>query len=71
MPGAIAGAEQIITAVSAPPDVAPLIDYEAGQPCLRAERIYFDTAGIPVELAISFYNPDRYAYRLQMRRRTG
>ena len=70
MPGSIAGAEQIITAVSAPPDVAPLIDYEAGQPCLRAERIYFDTTGAPVELAISFYNPERYAYRLQMRRRT-
>jgi GntR family transcriptional regulator len=69
MPGTIAGAEQIITAVSAPPDVAPLIDYEAGKPCLRAERIYFDTTGTPVELAISFYNPERYTYRLQMRRR--
>lgn len=70
MPGAIAGANQVINAVAAPPDVAPHIDYEAGQPCLRAERTYFDTEGIPIELAISFYNPERYTYRLQMRRRT-
>lgn len=70
MPGTVASADQAITAVAAPPDIAPLIDYEAGQPCLRAERTYFDTAGTPVELAISFYNPDRYAYRLQMRRKT-
>ena len=69
IPGTIAGANQVITATPAPEDVAPLIDYEAGQPCLRAERLYFDTEGTPVELAISFYNPGRYAYRLQMRRR--
>lgn len=69
MPGSVAGANQVITAVPAPPDAAPHIDYEAGQPCLRAERTYFDTEGTPVELAVSFYHPDRYAYRLQMRRR--
>lgn len=69
MPGTVASADQAITAVPAPADVAPLIDYEAGAPCLRAERAYFDTKGTPVELAISFYNPDRYAYRLRMRRR--
>ncbi len=69
VPGSIAGANQVITAVPAPAEVAPQIDYEAGQPCLRAERTYFDNQGTPVELAITFYNPDRYAYRLQMRRR--
>lgn len=69
IPGTIAGANQVISATATPPDVAPLIDYEANQPCLRAERLYFDLEGNPVELAISFYNPDRYAYRLQMRRR--
>lgn len=65
----VAGANQIIAATSTPSDIAPLIDCEPGQPCLRAERLYFDTEGAPVELAISFYNPNRYAYRLQMRRR--
>ena len=65
----IAGVNQIITSASAPPDVAPLIDYEAGQHCLRIERTYFNTDGTPIELAISFYNPDRYTYQIQMRRR--
>jgi GntR family transcriptional regulator len=68
MPGSVAGANQVITAQATPADVAPHIDYEAGQPCLRTERTYFDSEGTPIELAISFYNPDRYTYRLQMRR---
>lgn len=70
IPDTIAGANQIITAVPAPPDIAPLIDYEADQPCLRTERTYFDTTGTPIEVALSYYNPNHYAYRLQMRRRT-
>lgn len=70
MPGTVAGANQVITAVSTPAEVAPLIDQEAGEPCLRTDRTYFDTEGTPVELAISFYNSERYSYRLQMRRRT-
>lgn len=65
----IAGVNQIITSAPAPPDVAPLIDYEAGQHCMRIERTYFSTDGTPIELAISFYNPDLYTYQIQMRRR--
>jgi GntR family transcriptional regulator len=70
IPETIAGANQNITAVPVPADIAPLIDYETDQPCLRAERTYFDTTGTPIEVAVSFYNPHRYVYRLQMRRRT-
>jgi GntR family transcriptional regulator len=70
IPDTIAGANQIITAVPVPADIAPLIDYEADQPCLRTERTYFDTTGTPIEVALSYYNPNHYAYRLQMRRRT-
>ena len=70
IPETVAGANQIITAVPVPADIAPLIDYEAGQPCLRTERTYFDTTGTPIEVALSYYNPNHYAYRLQMRRRT-
>jgi GntR family transcriptional regulator len=70
IPDTIAGANQIITAVPVPTDIAPLIDYEADQPCLRTERTYFDTTGTPIEVALSYYNPNHYAYRLQMRRRT-
>ena len=70
IPETVAGANQIITAVPVPADIAPLIDYEAGQPCLHTERTYFDTTGTPIEVALSYYNPNHYAYRLQMRRRT-
>jgi GntR family transcriptional regulator len=70
IPESIAGANQIITAVPVPADIAPHIDYEADQPCLRTERTYFDTTGTPIEVALSYYNPNHYAYRLQMRRRT-
>lgn len=69
IPETIAGANQDITAVPVPPDVAPHIDCEAGQCCLRTERLYFDSAGTPIQLAVGFYNPDRYTYRLQIRRR--
>ncbi len=70
VPGSIAGANQTITAVAIPADVAALIEYKAGGPGLRAERLYYDSEDKPVELAVSYYNPDRYTYRLQMRRRT-
>lgn len=69
IPGIIAGANQDITALPTPSDVAPHIDCEVGQCCLRTERTYFDTEGSPVQLAIGYYNPDRYTYRLQIRRR--
>lgn len=67
----IAGANQIITVGTTTSEAAPLIELEAGVPCLRAERTYFDSEGRPVEVAINHYNPDRYSYRLQLRRRAG
>lgn len=70
MPGTVAGADQSITAVDLPEEVARLIGCEPGRGGLRAERLYYATTGEPVELAISYYNPDRYTYQVQMRRRT-
>jgi DNA-binding GntR family transcriptional regulator len=32
------------------------------------ERTYFDADGTPVETALSYYNPRRYSYRLELRR---
>ncbi len=63
----IAGANQSITAVPVPPEVASLIDMEPGEPCLRTERLYFDTEGSPVELAVIHSNPSRYSYQLEVR----
>ncbi|HET7479747.1 MAG TPA: GntR family transcriptional regulator [Rubrobacteraceae bacterium] len=66
----VAGANQVITAVPMPEDVAPVIDAEAGEPSLRVQRLYIDDHEIPVELAVSYYNPRRYSHHLKMRRRT-
>jgi GntR family transcriptional regulator len=65
----VGGASQDITAVFAPPDVAELIDCQPGEPILYVQRTYFDTDNNPVELAISHYNPRRYSYHLELRRK--
>ena len=65
----VAGASQDITAVFAPPHLAELIDCQPGEPILHVRRAYFDTDNNPVELAISHYNPRRYSYHLELRRK--
>jgi DNA-binding GntR family transcriptional regulator len=67
-PDTVVGAQQSITAASAPAWMAELLDLEPGAPTLRADRLYFDSAGRPVELATSHFHPERYSYRLQLRR---
>lgn len=64
----IQDAEQSITVATAPADVAESLGVPAGTPVLRIDRMYFDTAGDPVELAISHFHPDRYSYRVRLRR---
>ena len=68
-PEPIAGAHQSITATGMPAELADHIDCEPGDPVLRIDRLYFDAAGRPLELAISHFNPERYSYRLELRRR--
>ncbi len=65
----IAGASQEITAEPVPADVAGMIGSAPGEPSLRIQRLYFDTRETPVELAISHYHPERYSYRIELRRR--
>jgi GntR family transcriptional regulator len=64
----IQDAEQSITVGTAPADVAEALDLDPGSPLLRIDRMYFDTEGEPVELAISHFHPDRYSYRVRLRR---
>jgi len=40
----------------------------ASSPALRIDRLYVDVRGQPVELAVSHFDPDRYTYRVQLRR---
>jgi GntR family transcriptional regulator len=64
----IGDAEQSITVDTAPPEVAEALELPPGTPVLRIDRIYCDTRGEPVELAISYFHPDRYSYRVHLRR---
>jgi len=64
----IQDADQSITVATAPTEVAESLDLPAGTPLLRVDRIYFDTGGHPVELAVSHFHPDRYSYRVRLRR---
>lgn len=65
----VAGAHQSITAATAPPDLAPLIDAVPGAAVLRIDRLYYDEVGHPVQLAVGYYNPERYTYRVELSRR--
>ncbi len=69
LPHPIAGTSQELTAEPAPADVAGMIGCAPGEPSLRVQRLYFDTRETPVELAISYYHPERYSYRIELRRR--
>jgi GntR family transcriptional regulator len=68
LPGRIAGSKQTVTAVAAPETIAEWIDCDPLQPILRIERLHFDDDDRPVELCINYFHPDRYSYRLQLRR---
>jgi GntR family transcriptional regulator len=67
-PHPIAGAHQSITSVRAPAEYSDLIEVEAGDPALRIDRLYYDTRGRPLELAVSHFNPQRYSYRVELSR---
>jgi DNA-binding GntR family transcriptional regulator len=38
------------------------------RPVLRIDRLYRDRELRPLELAVNHFDPDRYPYRLQLRR---
>ncbi len=63
-------AEQSITVVAAPTGAAHSLGLPRATPVLRIDRMYFDTTGEPVELAVSHFHPDRYSYRVRLRRNT-
>jgi GntR family transcriptional regulator len=63
--------EQSISIAVAPPEVATSLGLPAKASLLRIERTYFDSHSEPVELAISHFHPDRYSYRVRLRRHVG
>lgn len=62
-------AEQSITVGSAEHEVAESLELSDGTPLLRIDRVYYNADGDPVELAVSHFHPDRYSYRVRLRRR--
>ena len=68
--GAVAAAEQSVSAAGAPAFAARHLGCEAGQPLLRIDRLYFDPEDTPVELAVSYFDPEHYSYRVKLRRRS-
>jgi GntR family transcriptional regulator len=65
----VMGARQEITAMNAPDDEAKLIGCQPGDAILLIERLYYDADGKFVEFTSSHFNPRRYAYRMELRRR--
>lgn len=65
----VAGASQELTAEPAPAELADILGCPPREPSLRVQRLYFDTREVPIELAVSYYHPERYSYRIELRRR--
>ena len=70
MNGSITAAEQSISAAGAPSLAARHLGREAGEPLLRIDRLYFDDSDDPVELAVSYFDPEHYSHRVKLRRRS-
>ena len=64
----IAEAAQSITVGAADPEVAAAVGCAVGHPMLRVDRLYSDSYGAPVELAVSHFLPEQYTYRVTLRR---
>jgi GntR family transcriptional regulator len=67
----IQDADQSISVAAATPEVAEALAVAPGAALLRIDRTYYDTEGDPVELAVSHFHPDRYSYRVRLRRHVG
>ena len=68
--GSITAAEQSIGAARHPAFAARHLGRDAGEPLLRIDRLYFDEEDDPVELAVSYFDPEHYSHRVKLRRRS-
>jgi GntR family transcriptional regulator len=69
LPSPITDTEQVVTATEAPPLAVAHLRCEPNSPVLRIDRLYSDANGRPVVLAVSYFNPTYYTYRVKLRRR--
>lgn len=58
--------DQVITASTAGEETAKALKMKPGDPILLVERVYFSQERKPVELAISYFQPELYQYRIKL-----
>ena len=63
MVGPVAQAEEIITAILIPEDLAEKLHTAAGRPALRIERTYRNADGRPIEISSTVHASERYEHR--------
>jgi GntR family transcriptional regulator len=68
LPRRIGQAQQSITVGELPASAAPHLAATPGEPTLLVDRLYLDTEGEVVELAVSHFLPRYYSYRVQLHR---
>lgn len=61
-------AEQSISVAAAPAEAGAPLGLPDGATVLRIDRVYTDADRRPVELAVSWFHPDHYSYRVRLRR---
>ncbi|MFZ2174414.1 MAG: GntR family transcriptional regulator [Rhodococcus sp. (in: high G+C Gram-positive bacteria)] len=64
----ITEAAQSITVAPATEDVARALDCDTGHPMLRVDRLYSNAQNQANELAVSYFLPEHYTYRVTLRR---
>jgi GntR family transcriptional regulator len=64
----IAEARQNISATVADSALAADLQCDIGDPLLLIDRLYIDSTGTPLELAVSYINPELYSHQTVMRR---
>jgi GntR family transcriptional regulator len=68
MVGPVAQAEEIITAIMIPEDLAEKLRTAAGRPALRIERTYRNADGRPIEISSTVHAAERYEHRQSIHR---
>jgi GntR family transcriptional regulator len=63
-----ATARQVITATTAPPDVAAALDILSGAALLDVRRRVMDGSGRVVEFVRALYRPDLYRFEMELQR---
>lgn len=71
MDSEVVEADQSISVAPLPGDAAVALGLQAARPVLRIDRLYSDDHRRPVELAVNWFHPDHYSYRVRLRRSGG